>query len=52
MKGPVLLLGEAVTIEPALYRRDIGGVRIEDIVVVHEDGCECLNTLYDGLEWR
>lgn len=52
LKGPALLAGETVTIEPGLYSRELGGVRIEDIVVVREAGCECLNTLYDGLEWR
>lgn len=52
LKGPPLLLGDAVTVEPGLYRADIGGVRVEDIVVVTADGCETLNRLPEGLDWR
>ena len=40
--GPELLVGDAVTIEPGLYRKAIGGVRVEDMVVVTRDGCENL----------
>ncbi len=49
--GPVLVLGDAVTIEPGLYSKAIGGVRLEDIVVVTEDGCENLNRLPEALSW-
>ena len=48
-KGPELLEGELVTIEPGLYRRGIGGVRVEDIVLIHADRCESLNKLPEGL---
>ncbi len=49
--GPVLLVGDVVTIEPGLYCKAIGGVRVEDMVVVEEDGCRNLNLLHEGLTW-
>ncbi|MEO2025187.1 MAG: Xaa-Pro peptidase family protein [Fuerstiella sp.] len=51
MKGPKLLVGDVLTIEPGLYRRDMGGVRVEDMVVVTKDGCINLNTLSEELTW-
>jgi Xaa-Pro aminopeptidase len=51
-KGPELLEGELVTIEPGLYRRGVGGVRVEDIVLIHPDRCESLNQLPEGLDWK
>ncbi len=52
MKGPELLPGDVVTIEPGLYRKDLGGVRVEDMIVIRPTGCENLNRLPEGLDWR
>jgi Xaa-Pro aminopeptidase len=49
--GPPLVVGDAVTVEPGLYCKAIGGVRAEDLVVVTADGCENLNALPEGLVW-
>ncbi len=50
-KGPALLTGDVVTIEPGLYSRAIGGVRVEDMVLVTQSGCENFNCLPEGLVW-
>ena len=50
-KGPALVAGDAVTVEPGLYGRVHGGVRIEDLVVVTEAGSMNLGSLPEGLGW-
>jgi len=38
--GEVLEAGNVVTVEPGLYYQEIGGVRLEDLVAVTDEGCE------------
>ena len=37
-----LKAGEVVTVEPGLYYPEWGGVRLEDVIVIRDDGCETL----------
>jgi Xaa-Pro aminopeptidase len=40
--GDDLVAGEVVTVEPGCYRRGFGGCRLEDLVLVTEDGYEII----------
>ncbi len=46
--GVLLETGNVITIEPGLYYPETGGIRLEDMVLVTENGCENLT----GLEKR
>jgi Xaa-Pro aminopeptidase len=45
----VLDAGNVVTIEPGVYLPDEFGVRIEDLVVVTDGGCEILTSITKDL---
>lgn len=47
--GGELVVGDVVTLEPGTYRQGYGGVRLEDMVLVTEDGCETLTKFPYGL---
>ncbi len=48
--GDELVAGDVITIEPGLYRHGVGGVRLEDLVVVTDEGYEVLTDFPYGLE--
>ena len=48
--GGVLVAGDVVAVEPGLYRKGYGGVRLEDLVLVTEDGAEVLTDFPYDLE--
>ncbi|ADB60315.1 peptidase M24 [Haloterrigena turkmenica DSM 5511] len=50
--GGELEPGHVISIEPGLYDPAVGGVRIEDLIVVTEDGYENLTDYRIGLEPR
>jgi Xaa-Pro aminopeptidase len=43
--GKTLQANSVVTVEPGLYYPELGGVRLEDLLVVMEGGCENLTSL-------
>jgi Xaa-Pro aminopeptidase len=45
-----LVEGDVITLEPGLYRSGYGGCRLEDLVLVTDDGAESLTTYPYGLE--
>ncbi|MBI3831286.1 MAG: aminopeptidase P family protein [Planctomycetes bacterium] len=49
--GPLLVAGDVLTVEPGLYCKALGGIRVEDMVAVTESGCENFNRLPQGLTW-
>jgi Xaa-Pro aminopeptidase len=49
-RGYELVPGDVLAVEPGLYRPDIGGVRLEDLVLVTEHGCETLTRYPYALE--
>jgi Xaa-Pro aminopeptidase len=44
-----LVAGNVVTVEPGVYLAGLGGIRIEDLVIVGEDGPEVLTTFTKDL---
>lgn len=48
--GQKLEAGNVITVEPGLYYPELGGVRIEDMVLVKETGCENLTKFPKILE--
>jgi Xaa-Pro aminopeptidase len=45
-----LAAGNVVTVEPGLYYSDVGGVRLEDVVLVTRNGCRNLTEFDKQLE--
>ena len=50
LPGGTLVAGDVVTVEPGCYDPAIGGVRLEDLVLVTDDGCEVLTRFPYDLE--
>jgi Xaa-Pro aminopeptidase len=47
--GVELVAGDVLAVEPGLYRPGFGGCRLEDLVLVTENGCEVLTDYPYGL---
>ncbi len=52
LSGDDLIAGDVVTIEPGVYRKGFGGVRLEDLAVVRDDGAEVLTDFPYDMEIR
>ncbi|MFH1637531.1 MAG: Xaa-Pro peptidase family protein [Candidatus Woesearchaeota archaeon] len=50
MRKDKILENSVIAIEPGLYYKGVGGVRLEDIVVVGKDGCRNLTEFPDVFE--
>ncbi|MDQ6965760.1 MAG: M24 family metallopeptidase, partial [Mariprofundaceae bacterium] len=50
VRDDILKTRQVVTVEPGLYYPEIGGVRLEDMVVVRENGCDNLTRFHRRLE--
>jgi Xaa-Pro aminopeptidase len=50
LSGGELVAGDVVAVEPGVYRQGYGGVRLEDLVLVTEDGAEVLTSYPYALE--
>ena len=50
LAGDDLMVGDVVTIEPGVYRKGFGGIRLEDLGVVTEGGCDILTNFPYDLE--
>ena len=48
--GEAFVAGDVLAIEPGLYRPGFGGVRLEDLILVTEGGCEVLTEFPYELE--
>lgn len=46
----ILKTGQVITVEPGLYYKGVGGVRLEDVVVVTKKGCKNLTKFPRQLE--
>jgi Xaa-Pro aminopeptidase len=50
MIGQELVAGDVITVEPGLYRHGFGGVRVEDLLLLTDDGYELLTDCPYDLE--
>jgi Xaa-Pro aminopeptidase len=48
--GEELVAGDVLAVEPGLYRKGFGGCRLEDLVLVTDDGCEVITDYPYDLE--